>query len=195
MRMFVDGVQDYSASVANDFGTSRPLWIASQFGGSLAQLNGYIDDLRITKGVARYTANFTPPTSQLVLGDFDRTPLRLTGNRSYDFDLTSDIVGNTVLSLEPLGATTIDLQDGGTGRIVGTVKEKALPANIPLRRRVLLFNYRDHRQIRETWSDAVTGDYVFNNIDRNRTYTVVSYDHTGFYRAVIADNLAPEPMP
>lgn len=108
--------------------------------------------------------------------------------------LGSAVVGATQAVTQTLAAQ-IDREDGGRGRIVGTVKEKNTPANTPLRRRVVLQNNRDKRTIRETWSDAVTGVYEFNEIALDRTYDVVSYDHTGMYRGVVADNLTPEVMP
>jgi hypothetical protein len=64
-RVFIGGTLDVSAtaSVTLYTGTAR-ISIATNPNGD-SPFTGYIDDFRITKGYARYTATFTPPTSAL----------------------------------------------------------------------------------------------------------------------------------
>ena len=65
-RLFIDGTQSggtYSDST-NYLGPQGGFLTIGGLNQSY-EIDGYIDDLRITKGVARYTANFTPPTAAL----------------------------------------------------------------------------------------------------------------------------------
>ena len=63
-RMFINGIQSGSSYSDTNSYVSSVFRIGGNIAGD-AFFNGYIDDLRITKGVARYTSNFTPPTAQL----------------------------------------------------------------------------------------------------------------------------------
>ena len=72
-KAFLNGVSQWTTTDSFDFGASRPLKIAANFAGSTG-LNAYFQDLRVTKGVARYTADFTPPTAAFpTSGDSDVT--------------------------------------------------------------------------------------------------------------------------
>jgi len=63
-RMFINGTQGgstyTSAYTVPNTGTQA---IIGGDGSTTLLFNGYVDDFRITKGYARYTANFTPPTA------------------------------------------------------------------------------------------------------------------------------------
>jgi Concanavalin A-like lectin/glucanases superfamily len=61
VRVFLDGTEDASATFSNGTAASSALVIGAFADGTEA-LNGWMDEIRITKGLARYTANFTPPT-------------------------------------------------------------------------------------------------------------------------------------
>ena len=63
-RLFVDGTQVGSTYTdSNDYGASRPLVIGTYLSKDNFFVDGNFDEFRITKGVARYTAGFTPPTA------------------------------------------------------------------------------------------------------------------------------------
>lgn len=155
---------------------------------------GNIDALTISR-FAQFKGEFTPPTA--APGEWPanllpyRNVLRTPVSRSPS--LSEEIEGFTqaiALSQFP----QFDVYDAGRGRVVGTVKEKGSPSNIPLKRRVVLLSMPGSRAIRETWSDPASGVYEFREIAMDRRYTVISYDHTGVYRGVVADNLSPELM-
>ena len=67
-KMFLNGVQTgstYSDTTVYTNTAGRPIIGVDGFSPPSNPLNGYVDDMRVTKGVARYITNFTPPTSQL----------------------------------------------------------------------------------------------------------------------------------
>ena len=62
---YLNGVSTYSTTISssvNISGQTMNCIVGSANPANLRWFNGYIDDFRITKGIARYTTNFTPPT-------------------------------------------------------------------------------------------------------------------------------------
>ncbi|WP_230590746.1 hypothetical protein [Delftia acidovorans] len=100
--------------------------------------------------------------------------------------------------MRALSAGQLDFVLGGNGR--GRVRGRTVEQQdknspkVPVSRRVRLYRDRDGLLIREAWSNA-QGEYDFPRIDSTIAYTVLSYDHEGDFRAVVADRVTPEAMP
>jgi hypothetical protein len=63
-KIYINGTNDGTGTVSTDFTQTEIMYIgANRTAGD--PMKGFIDDLRITKGIARYTTTFTPPTAAL----------------------------------------------------------------------------------------------------------------------------------
>ena len=60
---YLNGTAGTSTTSSSALYSSTLPFAIGATGTGTSPFNGYIDDFRITKGVARYTANFTPPTA------------------------------------------------------------------------------------------------------------------------------------
>ena len=66
VRAFIDGTQVGSNQTISTSFSARRVIVGAEL-ATPTYYTGYIDDLRITKGYARYTSNFTAPTSAFAL--------------------------------------------------------------------------------------------------------------------------------
>lgn len=126
-RLYIDGVSEGGTYTDTNAYVAAPLTVAGRFAAvstDYRALNGYIDDLRITKGVARYTADFAVPAEA-----FPNTPPQLTGVvrdslgvpaartvRSYRRS-TGSLV-DTVISSASDGSFSLDAYDGSAHYVV-----------------------------------------------------------------------------
>lgn len=62
--IYVNGVVKAASTTLPAAGSSTVLSVGARYSTHASTLNGYMDDLRVTKGVARYPFAFTPPTAQ-----------------------------------------------------------------------------------------------------------------------------------
>jgi len=62
--LYIDGVE-VDSEAAQDYGDNDSNCQIAIFnvGADIANLNGWMDEFRVSKGIARWTANFTPPTA------------------------------------------------------------------------------------------------------------------------------------
>jgi hypothetical protein len=130
MRLFVDGVQVGAGTDGNNIHpNAEPLMIGAldAFGPIVNFVDGWIDNVRITKGVARYTVDFTPPTeaypsfdsnwdSTTLLANFDRTD----GTTTYT---SEDDTGHVLTFFSTAEISTTQSKFGGSSLFLDGVSD------------------------------------------------------------------------
>ncbi len=190
---------------------------------SMTFVNAQIDEFCMTVGACKYTETFTPPTAPLTAETYyAEATLNITAQNVGAMgaigvppvDLSNvehiDTGGIGVLELGFPASESAKLYDKiartadatpepffdqiGYGTIIGTIKEKSTPTNIPRKCRVYLYRHPDNRLVRSVWSDD-DGNYEFRGVNPTHKYMVLATDPQGLYRAVVADNLTPDAIP
>jgi len=105
-RMFVNGVLQGAWSAATDYGVAKPLRVGADW-NTANTVNGYVDEVRISKGIARYTAAFGALVAAFVSDVYTQLLLHLDG-----------LDTSTTIDDDTLAAQDIRFSNGATATYV-----------------------------------------------------------------------------
>lgn len=196
-QIYVNGVSRLSVTNEANLGVSQSITIGVSAHYPPEAFIGNQDDFRITKGIAR---SITVPTESFLTANdpyYNDVVLLFSGT---EFFPSVSIIEQRHFNLSPspitnsLNGSVIEqrpqrsLLHGGKGVVSGTTVK--VPSDIPVARKVRLFEEKSGLLIQEVWSDAA-GAYVFNGLSDNY-YFITAHDHTLEFNGVIQSHVRPE---
>lgn len=187
ISLFVNGSLVASSEATSTTVDMSDISLGRDAGSNSAYFNGYIDRLLVYKDEYLWEYMYDPYT--LVAQDTLAPRVIEPAAKGAEF-YTPPSYG---WSKSDSGILVRDVWHGGFGKIEGTTKIDGTP-DYAVSREVRLIVERSGLCIRSTWSDPITGEYSFENIDPAEKYTVISYDYEHNFRAVVADNVTPDAM-
>ena len=125
-KLYINGVLDTTGTVASDFSTTDTMKIGrNRGGGTVTYYNGYISNLRVIKGTALYTSNFTPPTKPLT-AITNTTLLTCQGNTITDASSSAHTITANGDAAANLGYPASAFEFDGTDDYVITTRPNSL---------------------------------------------------------------------
>ncbi|MGH8436113.1 MAG: DUF2341 domain-containing protein [Pseudomonas sp.] len=184
ISLYIDGVLaggPVSDSSSYSVAQTRIRLGASAYISGQYSLNGFLDEISILTGWARYSAPFAPPGNAYTDPPAPK-PLQVKLSRILSRTLT--LFSRKVLAMPTNLGRVKDVAWGGSGTVAGQVTVN----NLPAQRRVALIELASMTTIRAAWSDA-SGNYSIPGVDATKSYLVVGRDYTKTYNAVVQDNI------
>ena len=153
LKVFANGVQVGSTTNSDNL-TSTSFTIGANADGS-ETFNGYIDELRVTKGIARYTGNFATQSAEFLnnasVSQYATKYVGLVGGiNDSNVDYGVEKLSDTSLKIRKMTASGQPLSGSG-----------ALSASVD-RVYVNVLNYKEVQTTAQSASYAVSSSYLIN---------------------------------
>ncbi len=183
--LYVNGVALMSVADTTNY-TGTYLAIGGYY-GAVHCMNGYIDDFRVTKGVARYLGNFTPPaftapslsvSEYSIRNSTDSFAANVTCHLSFDTSVITDTTHKNVVTNTLVVPTTQTYVEGGAGLFLGSTTKLNMPAGANFAPGLTDFTV-------EAWV-WVTAASVYNTDATNHVSAIWSQTTTGVNYFVMA---------